>query len=163
MVVYTILSIPLTLALYFALRKTDQAFAALFVLLSLIGVMCFIAARPAFEMLYLSEQFLAAGTEAQKAVLLAAGEAKLATFHGTAFQVSYLLGSINGLIVSLVMLKSKIFSRATAYVRIGSSVFDFGLYVPIIGMYLSIFSVLFLFAWNIMVARRLFQLARTEG
>jgi hypothetical protein len=60
------------------------------------------------------------------------------------------------------MLKSRIFSRATAYVRIGSSVFDFGLYVPVIGIYLSIFSVLFLFAWNIMVARRLFQLARTE-
>jgi hypothetical protein len=111
-------------------------------------------------MLYLSNQFAAAATEAQKTMYLAAGEATLATFHGTAFQVSYVLGSINGLILSLVMLRSRIFSRATAYVRIASSVFDFGLYVPAIGIFLSIFSVLFLFAWNIMVARRLFQLAR---
>jgi hypothetical protein len=163
MIVYTILAIPLTLALYFALRQTNQAFAALFVLLSLTGVMCFIAARPAFEMLYLSNQFSAATTEVQKAAFLAAGEAKLATFHGTAFQISYLLGSINGVIVSFVMLQSKIFSRATAYVRLGSSVFDFGLYVPVIGTFLSIFSVLFLFVWNIMVARRLFQLARSSS
>ncbi|MBN2116924.1 MAG: DUF4386 family protein [Anaerolineales bacterium] len=163
MVVYTILAIPLTLALYFALRGTDQALMALFFALSLVGTMCFIAARPAFEMLYLSNQFAAATTEAQKALSLAAGETKLATFHGTAFQVSYFLGSINGLIVSLVMLKSRIFSRATAYVRIASSVFDFGLLVPVIGIFLSIFSVLFLFAWNIMVARRLFQLARSSA
>jgi hypothetical protein len=163
MIIYTILSIPMTLALYFALRQTDQTFSALFVLLGLLGVMCFIAARPAFEMLYLSNQFAAATTEAQKAIVLAAGEAKLATFHGTAFQVSYLLGSLNGLIVSLVMLRSRIFSKATAYVRLGSSLFDFGLYVPVIGTFLSIFSVFFLFAWNIMVARRLFQLAGAQG
>jgi len=163
MIIYTILSIPMTLALYFALRQTNQAFSALFVLLGLLGVMCFIAARPAFEMLYLSNQFAAATTEAQKAIVLAAGEAKLATFHGTAFQISYLLGSLNGVIVSLVMLRSRIFSKATAYVRLGSSLFDFGLYVPVIGTFLSIFSVLFLFVWNIMVARRLFQLARAQG
>ena len=45
--------------------------------------------------------------------------------------------------------------------RIGSSLFDFGLYVPVVGIYLSIFSVLFLFVWNILVARRLLQLAKT--
>jgi hypothetical protein len=163
MIVYTILSIPMTLALYFALRKTDQAFSALFVLLGLVGVMCFIAARPALEMLYLSDQFALASTETQKSLLLAAGEAKLATFHGTAFQTSYLLGSINGLVVSLVMLKSKVFSKATAYIRLGSSLFDFGLYIPVIGTFLSIFSVLFLFVWNIMVARRLFQLVRSNS
>lgn len=162
MIVYTILSIPLTIALYIALRRTDEAFTALYLVLSLLGVMCFIAARPAFEMLYLSDQFAAATTEAQKAIFLSAGEAKLATFHGTAFQISYLLGSLQGLIISLVMLKSRIFSRATAYVRLGSSVFDFGLYVPVIGTYLSIFSVLFLFVWDIMIARRLFQLAHAS-
>lgn len=161
MVIYTLLSVPLALALYFALRQTDPAFTALSVALTLIGAVCFVAARPAFEMLYLSDQFAAATSEAQRAIFLSAGEAKLATFHGTAFQISYILGSLNGLIISLVMLRSRIFSQATAYVRIGSSLFDFGLYVPGIGMYISIFSVFFLFAWNIMVARRLFQLAHS--
>lgn len=162
MIIYTLISIPITLSLYHALRRTDPAFTALYVALSLIGVVCFVAARPAFEMLLLSDQFAAAATEAQKSSLLAAGEATLAAFHGTAFHVSYVLGSLSGLIVSLVMLRSPIFSRATAYVRIASSLFDFGLYIPTIGIFISIFSVLFLFVWNIMIARRLFQLARSK-
>ena len=96
-------------------------------------------------------------------MFLAAGEAKLATFHGTSFHVSYVLGSISGLIMSLVMLKSNLFTKTTAYVRIASSVFDFGLYLPVIGLYVSMFSVFFLFAWNIMIARRLFQLGKVSS
>ena len=163
MIVYTILSIPVALSLYHALRQTDQAFTALYVVLSIVGVVSFISARPAFEMLWLSDQFAAATTEAQRSILLAAGEATLAAFHGTAFHVSYVLGSIAGLIISLVMLRSPVFSKGTAYLRIGSSLLDFGLYVPTIGIFLSIFSVLFLFVWNIMIARRLFQLAGSKG
>jgi len=163
MIIYVILSVPIILALYHALKQTDPACMALYVALSLIGVMSFIAARPAFEMLSLSNQFAAATTEAQRFIFLAAGEATLASFHGAAFHVSYVLGSLTGLIVSIIMLRSNVFSKATAYVRIASSIFDFGLYVPVIGMFLSIFSVLFLFVWNIMIARRLLQLARAEA
>jgi hypothetical protein len=163
MILYTLISIPITLSLYHALRRTDPAFTALYVALSLVGVVCFIAARPAFEMLLLSDQFAAAATEAQKSSLLAAGEATLAAFHGTAFHVSYVLGSLSGLIISLVMLRSPMFSKATAYVRIASSLFDFGLYIPTIGIFISIFSVLFLFIWNVMIARRLFQLSHHQG
>jgi hypothetical protein len=161
MVIYMLIAIPLTFSLYHALRGTNEAFTSLYVALSLIGVVCFIAARPAFEMLRLSEHFAATTSEAQQSVLLAAGEATLAAFDGTAFHVSYVLGSISGLIISLVMLQSPVFSKATAYVRIGSSLFDFGLYIPVVGIYLSIFSVLFLFVWNILVARRMLQLAKT--
>lgn len=163
MIVYTVISIPITLSLYHILKGTDQAFTVLYVVLSLIGVVCFIAARPAFEMLWLSDQFAAAMTEAQRSALLSAGEATLAAFHGTAFQVSYVLGSISGLIVSIVMVRNQVFSKTTAYVRIASSILDFGLYIPTIGIFLSIFSVLFLFIWNILIARRLFQLARDRA
>lgn len=162
MIIYMILSIPLTLSLYYALRHTDAAFSTLYTAVSLIAVTFFISARPAFEMLLLSDQFAAANTEAQRSMLLAAGEANIAAFHGTSFHVSYILGSLGGLIISYVMLKSTIFSKATAYVRIASSVFDFGLYIPVIGLYISIFSVLFLFIWDILVARKLFQLARLQ-
>jgi hypothetical protein len=163
MIVYTLISVPIVLCLYHALRETDPAFTALYVVLSLVGIVCFVAARPAFEMLSLSDQFAATTNEVHRAAIVAAGEATLAAFHGTAFHASYVLGSITGLIISLVMLKSHVFSRATAYVRIGSSVFDFGLYIPAVGVYLSIFSVLFLFAWNILIARRLLQLARSPS
>ena len=160
MVVYVILSIPMTLALYVLLRQTSQSFLSVYLALSLVGIISFIAARPVFEMLFLSNGYAAAATEAQRALYLSAGEMSLAAFHGTAFHVSYVLGSISGLIVSLVMLKSNLFGRATAYMRIASSLFDFGLYVPAIGIFLSLLSVLFLLIWNILIARRLLQLAR---
>lgn len=160
MVVYVIVSIPMSLALYMALRKANPSLTALFLALSMVGGMAFIAARPAFEMLYLSNGYAAAATESEKSMFLAAGQAILAAFHGTHFHLSYILGSLTGLIISWVMLKSSIFSKRTAYVRIASSVFDFGLYIPAIGLYISIFSVLFLLIWNLMVARRLFQLGQ---
>ena len=160
MIVYVFLSIPITLSLYVLLRRVSPSFTALYVVLSLIGIMSFIVARPAFEMLFLSNGYAAATTDAERAVYLSAGETLLAVFHGTAFQVSYVLGSLGGLIISIVMLKTDVFSKTTAYLRIASSVFDFGLYVPAVGMYISIFSVLFLLIWDILVAQRLFQLGR---
>lgn len=163
MIVYVFLSIPITLSLYILLRRVSPSFTALYVVLSLIGIMSFIVARPVFEMLSLSNGYAAATTDAERAVYLSAGETLLAVFHGTAFQVSYILGSLGGLIISLVMLKTDVFSRTTAYLRIASSVFDFGLYVPVVGMYISIFSVLFLLIWDILVARRLFQLGRNDS
>jgi hypothetical protein len=160
MVIYTIVSMPVALALYAALMRYHPSFTAVYLALSLIGVSAFITARPVFEMLYLSDAYAAASGEAQKASLLAAGQSLVAAFHGTAFYVSYILGSLTGLIISFVMLKSQLFSRATAYVRMASSVCDFGLFIPVIGIYISIFSVVFLLIWHILIARRLFQLGQ---
>ena len=160
MIVYVILSIPIVLALYIALRQANQSLTVIYLFLSLVGIVAFIAARPAFEILSLSNHYAAATTEAQRAIFLAAGESMLAVFHGTAFYVSYVLGSINGLIISIVMLRSNIFSKSTAYVRIASSVLDFGLFVPTIGIFISLFSVVFLWIWDILIARRFFQLGQ---
>ncbi|MEJ2549083.1 MAG: DUF4386 family protein [Anaerolineales bacterium] len=160
-IVYGALAIPLSLALYAALRRTDPALMALYLALTIAGSAALFSARPALEMLHLSHQFAAATTEAQRVMYLSAGEGLLAIFHGTSYMVSYLLGSITGLILSIVMLRSQIFSRATAYVRIVSSVFDLGLFLPVVGMYVSAFSAVLLFVWNIMIARRIFQLGKS--
>ena len=163
MIVYTIIAIPLYAALYFALKPVGQPYMTVFLLLSIIGVSAFIVARPAFEMLRLSQQYISATTELQRSIYLAAGENLLAAFHGTAFQVSYVLGSISGLILSYTIFKSGVFSRSTAYVRMASSLFDFGIFIPIIGTLLSIVAVLLLLVWDILIARRLFQLAKPEA
>lgn len=160
LVVYALLSILVAVALFAALRPASPSLAALFLVLSVVGSIAFVAARPAFEMLSLSKQYAEATTEAQRAAVLAAGEAMVAIFHGTAFQVSYFLGSITGFLIGAAMLRSNIFSRATAYLRIGSSVFDFGLFIPGIGLFISLLSVVFLLAFNLVVARRLLQLGR---
>jgi hypothetical protein len=111
-------------------------------------------------MLLLSDRYAAATTSAQRVLFVAAGEAMIAVFHGTAFQASYLLGSLSGLVISLVMLRSRLFDRSIAYVRIASSVLDLGLYLPVVGLYVSVVSVLVLMVWDILIARRLFQLGR---
>jgi hypothetical protein len=157
---YGALSIPMSLALYVVLRRTSQSFTAIYLALSLVGVVALFVARPAFDMLRLSDQYAAAGTDTQRAALLAAGEALLAIFHGTAFLVSYVFGSLSGLIISVVMLRSNIFSKLTAYVRIISSVLDFGIFVPIVGIFISSFSAVLLLIWNILIARRLLQLGQ---
>lgn len=158
LVIYTLLSVVLALALFAALRHEARSLSALFLLSSLVGAIAFVLARPAFEMLYLSQQFTAAPTEAQKTIILAAGEAMVAAFHGTAYWVSYILGSISGFLIGAAMLRAGVFSKVTAYLRILSGIFDFGLFIPGIGIFISIISVLLLMVFHVLVGLRLLQL-----
>jgi hypothetical protein len=162
-IVYGVLSIPVILALYITLRRTHPTLTLLYLGLSIVGTAALLMARPAFEMLHLSDQYALATTEAQRVILLAAGEAMLSVFHGTTYLVSYVLASITGFIISIVMLKTNIFNKATAYIRIVSSVLDFGLFIPAIGIFLSAISAMLLLVWNILISRRFFQLGRGEG
>ena len=155
------LLIPIFLALYVALRRHGESLMAIGTTLGLMGIVALFASNTAFSMLPLSDQYAAATSEAQKAMLLAAGQAMLATYTGTAYQVSYVLGSIAGIVVSAVMLRSSIFSKATGYMGVLAFVLGLGLYVPTIGAYIALISVIpFLAIWYILIARRLFQLER---
>jgi hypothetical protein len=160
LIVDQVLSILIFLALYVALRRAQESFMAISVALGLVSIVLFIASNPAFAMLSLSDQYAAATSAAQRAVFLAAGQAALIMWQGSAFQVSYLLGSIAIIILSAVMLRSRLFSKASAYLGILANVIALGLYVPVIGIYISIFSVVFLWVWYLLIARRLFQLGR---
>src|SRR5918994_4576758 len=161
LVISTALGIATTLALYVALRGVNESLMAIAVVVGLLEAVAFIMARPAFEMLYLSEGYAAATTDAQRAMFLGAGEAMLATFNGTAFHLSINLFSIYFLIVSILMLRSHIFGRVIAYMGILAALFNWALYVPQIGIFLSILSIVPFWAiWLILVARKLLQLAR---
>ena len=160
LVFYVILSVPFALALFVALRKTSPSLMAIYLALTLIGVTAFIVSRPAFEMLSLSHGYALSTTDAQRAVFLAAGESTYAAFEGTAFWLSYFLGSISGLLLSAAILRSTIFGRATAYLRIASSVLDLGLFIPTIGLFISLVSVFCLLGFHVLMARRLLQMGR---
>ena len=163
MVGYVLASLPVALALFAATRQRSPTLAALFLACSIVGAVLFIAARPAFEMLALGEGFAAASTEPERQRFLAAGQAALAIFHGTAFWVSYALGSLGGLLLAAAMLRSRLFGSPAPALRAASSVLDWGLFVPGIGLYLSLVSVLCLLAFNGLTARRLVLLARPIG
>jgi len=155
-----VLLVPIVLALYGALREVSESFMAMGVALFFVAIAAYFASNTAFEMLSLSDQYTAAITESQRTELLAAGQAMLATYTGTAFHVNYLLGSLAGITISAVMLRSNTFGGVTAYVGILGNVVGLGLYVPTIGLFLSVISGPVLWIWYILIGRRLLQLGR---
>lgn len=155
-----VLGIPLFLALYLALREEGGAAVLVATAMALAGTLLHLVSNTAFEMLALSQGWSAATSEAQRAVFLAAGEATLAAYQGTAFHVSYVLGYAAKVALGVVMLRSPAFGRAAGRVGILAGVAGFGLYLPRIGILLSIVSVLFIAAWNALLARSLWRLAR---
>lgn len=84
----------------------------------------------------------------------------LAIYQGTAFDVSYVLLAVAPLIITVVMLRSKSFGKVTAYVGMVANVLAVGLFVPVIGVFLSLASVVGLLIWYVLLARRLFLLAQ---
>ena len=151
-------AIPLFLVLYVTLKRVSESFSAIALALGFVGLLSLVPSRPILEMFAISDQYAAATTDAQRAIYLAAGEAVLALFHGTAFNVHYLLGSASLLISSFLMLQSDIFGKRTAYVGIVTNIVVFGLYVPKVGIYISLLSVVGYLIWYILITRRLFQL-----
>jgi hypothetical protein len=83
----------------------------------------------------------AATTDAERAAIRSAGQAMLAIWQGTAYDVSYVLGGIATLLIAVVMLRSQVFGRAIAYVGLVMGVL---MLVPAtagtIGMYVSLIS-----------------------
>lgn len=150
--------VPIVLALYVALRRISASLMVVALAVYFVAIATYLASNTAFEMLSLSDQYAAATTDSQRAMYLAAGQTMLATFEGTAFQVSYVLASVAGIMIGAVMLRSDIFSRLTAYALIVGDVIGLGLYVPAMGIFLSVISVPVLWIWYILIARRLFQL-----
>jgi hypothetical protein len=155
-----VLLVPIVLALYVALRRVSESFTAIGTAFFFVTIAVYFASNTAFEMLSLAKQYTAAATDAERAMLLAAGEAMLATYQGTAFHVSYVLGSTAGIIMGVVMLRSNVFSRAIAYLMILGNVVGFGLYVPTAGIAISALSGVILWIWYILIARRFFQLGQ---
>jgi hypothetical protein len=155
-----VLLIPLLLALYVTLRRASESLMAIATTLGIVGIVLFITSNPAIEMLSLSDHYAAATTDAQRATFLAAGQAMLASWQGTSFQVGYLLSSVAGIVIPAVMLRGTIFSKPIAVLGILANAIGLGLYLPSIGIFLALFSVLFLELWYILLGRRLLQLGQ---
>ncbi len=69
---------PTFLAIYFALRRDNEPFAAFGTILFFLGVAVYTASNRAFPMLSLSSQYVSATTDAQRSLLVAARQAMLA-------------------------------------------------------------------------------------
>ena len=168
------LDIPIFFALYGAHRKANQTLAALAMIVSFIGVAVFYATNRAFAMLDISNQYALATTEAQRSILAAAGQAMLSVgqSHTPGTFIAFFLSEFASLLISVVMLRDKLFSKANAYV--GFLCFTFLLifevctsFVPAlqgVAMILAMLGGILSLVWEILVALKLFRLGQnTQG
>lgn len=168
----TIVAMPLYyflfLGLFAALRRTDRASTMVSTSLAFVGVTLVLATPTALSMVSLSEKYAAATTEAMRIQVQAAGEAILATdiWHGTGALVGGILLQSAAVLISVVMLRSRVFGRTTAYLGILMHGLDlahivFGLFLPVAGVVLMAIAGPFYPIWFLLVGRRLLQLAAT--
>lgn len=152
--------IPIYLALYLALKQAQPSAMLLALVLGLVGIAAYFSSNVSFEMLALSNRYAAAADPAQQSLFLAAGEAMLATYIGTAFNVYYELSTLALLVMSVVMLRSPVFSKLTAYMGIAAAIL---MIIPstagMLGLVLSLLSLIPWVVWLILFARRAWQLA----
>jgi hypothetical protein len=151
-------SITLLLALYISLKPVNESYALIALAIGLIGVVLLIPARPLAELYALSGLY-ASATTAAKSQYLASGDTLLTLFNGTNWFMNTLLGSVSLLISSLLMVRSNVFSKATAYVGIVTNAVTCGFFMPGIGVFLLFLSLLGYVVWYFLLARRFFQMS----
>lgn len=153
-------SVFLFLALYVSLRPVNPSYALVALAVGLIGLVLLIPARPIFEMLALSRQYAAATTDAARSQILAAGDALLVLFDGTNWIMNTLLGALSLLTSSLLMLRSKTYTRATAYAGIFTNAVVCGFFLPTLGKFLLFLSLPGYMIWYFLLAKRFLQMGR---
>ena len=126
----------------------------------LAGGFLFIGSNTAFEMLSLARGYAAATTEVARAGYLAAGQGMLASYldMGTGFVLGYVISSVGGLLAGVAMLRTAGW-HAAGRVLLAGTVLGLCIFLPVVGIPLSLLSVLVLVAWYALMAVRLGRLA----
>lgn len=156
-------------ALYVALRKLGPATAFFATLFTFIAVTICFTSESTFAMYHLGEQY-AAASEAQRSQLLAAGEAVIASdfWNSSGAYASGMLLQGGGVLISLIMLRSKDFSKVTAIAGLLGNALDLIQHVlhPFLPDFSATMKMLmgpFYLVWFPMLAWDFFRLARREN
>jgi hypothetical protein len=170
----TVLALPLYypvfLGLYAALRRDEPALTTLATALAFVGVTLVLATPMGLSMVPLSDKYAAAASEATRSQLLAVGEAILATdmWHSTAAFVGGLLAQAGAVLASVVMLRTRVFSRTTGWVGLLNHGLDLAhiALMPVLpraGVVLMMAAGPLYLVWFPLVGWRLLRLSRAAG
>jgi hypothetical protein len=156
---------PMFISLYGILKRYNSAYAHLAVSLAFAGITLWLATHSALSMVYLSDNYAAALTEAQKSRLLAAGEAVIASdmYKSTGALVSGILLEGSAVIFSFLMLRCGMFGKLTAYAGIAGNGLDlariiFNIFLPGMANVVMTIAGPLMVIWIILLGRRLFLL-----
>lgn len=157
-------------ALYFALWRVSPVATLLATLFTLIAVAICFASDSTFGLLYLGKQYAVAVSEAQRAQFLAAGEAVIAgdIWNSSGAYMSGILLQGGGVIISLVMLRSRDFSKVTAIAGLLANALDLTQHLlhpftPSLSVTVQMLMGPFYLVWFPMLARDLFRLGRNSA
>jgi hypothetical protein len=152
-------SLALFLTLYISLRQVDEAIALLALAVGLIGLVLLVPARPILELVHLSQAYVVA-TEAEKPQIVSSAATLLALFDGIGWYMNTLLGGLSLLTSSILMLRSRLYSKATAYVGIATNLVLVGFVIPPISLLMLFLCLPGYITWYILLGQRFFQLGR---
>lgn len=156
------------LALFVVLQQVSHSTALVAVFLGWAGVVVYFTANTSLSMLAVSRQY-AAASGLQRSMLLTAGQTLLAQSNllnpGTGLYLSLLFVALAGLLFSSLMLRSKDFTRITAYLGLLAGALDLVYcltftFLPALITPLIASAGLLLFIWHILVARDLFKMEK---
>jgi hypothetical protein len=156
-------------ALYAALRKVNPIYTALATLFTVIAVTGTFATESTLSMLYLGEQYLGASSDAQRALFLAAGEAVIASdmWNSSAAYMGGILLQGSGVMISVIMLRSRDFRKVTAWSGILGNGFDLFQHIihpfmPSVAAFIQMFMGVFYLVWYFMLGLDLLRLGRRD-
>lgn len=164
------LAVPMLFVMYVTHRHVGKTPMAFVVVLSLAGMIIYISNNAAIPMFVLSGKYAAAISDTQRLLLAAAGEAILARgedFTPGAF-AGFILGEIASLAIAFVMLRGRVFGRATAWIGVFGigllSVYTFwATFIPAsqsLAMLVAMIGGTLGMAWYVLIAVKLFRLGR---
>jgi hypothetical protein len=113
-----LLFIPFILSLFVLLKNKEESIMLIGTVMFFIGITMFFATNTGFSILRLSREFAAIQSGAQLEYLLSSVKTMNTLFDVQAFMISYVIVSIAWLLISVVMLKSNIFSKVSSYAGI---------------------------------------------
>ncbi len=157
-------------ALYIALRRVSPVYTAMAALFTFVAVTTCFATHSGFSMIYLCDRYAVASTAAERAQLLAAGEAVIASnmWNSSGGFISGLLLQGAGVLISAIMLRSKKFGRVTGYAGLLGNGFDLAQhllhpFIPSLSALLLPIAGPFYLVWFPLLARDFFRLSRTHS
>ncbi|MDC7225953.1 MAG: hypothetical protein PQJ61_04225 [Spirochaetales bacterium] len=106
-----------------SLYKTNTNTITIAFILGSIALIAYIASNKSVEMYFLSREYLSATHEIVKTSLIASAQNMLLEWKGTSYVTYYFLGCITLFLIGFAMLKSTIFSKATAILALISAFF----------------------------------------
>jgi hypothetical protein len=150
MMVEQVLAVPIILALFLLVHRAAASATLLGAAAWMMGAILFLGSNTGFEMLALARGYAAAGP-ADQAAYVAAGHGMLASYWdmGTSFVFGYVLSAVGGILLGAALIRAGSLGRAAGWLLVVANVVGLGIFLPGVGVALSLVSVLLLWVWYV--------------